>query len=208
MDKTNNDLMEEVLDLCLEDEQSHDLLNEWLDHCVQMVQNFMAEGVTQLPPVLFAPVPMQAVTGYTFCVMPLPGLPSDPVKAQVVFYAAGGACVETTQSIPLAVFWALEIFKAPPVEEVSEIRVRPSQHPDRTEHILILGSTPAGVVNMAELDITGRDEQGHLLLAAPRPVYAPAPADITISAPILSPFWKGVEAGLVKLATAQGQPIA
>lgn len=205
MNKTSNDLMEEVLDLCLEDEQSHNLLNEWLDHCVQMVQNFMAEGVTQLPPVLFAPVPMQAVTGYTFCVMPLPGLPSDPVKAQVVFYAAGGACVEATKLHPLAVFLATEICKAPHYTGEGE-RLRPSQHPDHTKHVLVLGATPAGAVNLAELDITGRDEQGRLLLASPRYVYAPAPAEI--SAPLLSPFWKGVEAGLVKLATAQGQPIA
>jgi hypothetical protein len=208
MDNQSNNLMEEVLDLCLADEKEQERMNEWLDHCVQMVQSFVADGVTQFDPVLFAPVPTPEGDKFIICVMPLPGLPSDPAKKQAVFYAAGVACVEATKLPPLAVFGALEIFKAPPMpeEEVTENRVRPSQHPDRTEHIIVLGSTPAGVVNLAELDITGRNEHGHLQLAAPRPAYAPVPGEF--SAPMLAPFWIGVEAGWQRMATAQGKPIA
>lgn len=204
MNKTSYNRMDKVLDLCLEDEMSHDLLNEWLDHCVEMVQKFMAEAEIEFSPVLFVLVAQG--DAHIMCVVQLPpDFASNSIKKQASVYAAGVACVEATKLHPLAVFLATEICKAPHHTGEGE-RLRPSQHPDHTEHILVLGATPAGAVNLAELDITGRDEQGRLLLASPRYVYAPAPAEI--SAPLLSPFWKGVEAGLVKLATAQGQPIA
>jgi hypothetical protein len=128
-------------------------------------------------------------------------IPADPDNKEAMFRLIGKSAAQ----MHLKVMGIFLICEAWSVEAPKDPGIRPSEHPDRVESVMVTGMTMDKRFNMGSIPITGRDENKAIQLGEPVIRESERMEEMDFRAFVLEPFWLGYAEALLKEAMSPGK---